>query len=99
VALSFSARVIPAPEVMFRTVGDEALLLNLKSQFYMGLNAVGTRMWILLTEMESVQHGYEALLAEYEVEAEQLRRDLQEFVDELEQNGLIEILPAGKTTL
>jgi hypothetical protein len=95
VSLSFSARVVPAPEVMFRTVGDEAVLLNLKNQLYMGLDAVGTRMWTALAEAESIQQAYDSLLAEYDVEAEQLRRDLQEFLGELKQNGLIEVRSGG----
>jgi len=33
--------------------------LNLKREDYLGLDAVGTRMWTLLTEMDSIQNAYE----------------------------------------
>jgi hypothetical protein len=89
--VSFSMRVTVSPDVMFRIVGDESVLLHLKSEVYMGLDPVGTRMWIALTQSPSIQDAYEALRAEYDVEAEDLRRDLQEFLSKLQENELIEI--------
>jgi hypothetical protein len=92
-ALSFSNGVAAAPEVMFQTVGEESVLLNLKTSLYMGLDPVGTRMWTLLTDADSIQAAYEVLLAEYEVTPEQLRKDLEEFLDKLTEQGLIEARP------
>jgi Coenzyme PQQ synthesis protein D (PqqD) len=86
---SFTTRIAIAPDVMFRIVGDEAVLLNLKSETYLGLDPVGTRMWTLLTESESIQGAYEVLLGEYEVDGQQLRRDLEDFVGKLVENDLV----------
>jgi hypothetical protein len=83
--------VAVAPDVMFRTISDESVLLHLKSEVYLGLDAVGTRMWILLTEAPSIQDAYDVLKKEYEVEAEDLRQDLEEFLAKLQENELIEI--------
>lgn len=93
-ALSFTSRAVPAPDVIIRIVGDEAVLL--KNQLYMGLDAVGTHMWTVVTGAGSIQQAYDSLLAEYNVDVEQLCRDLQEFLGELELNGLIEIRPGGE---
>jgi hypothetical protein len=90
---SFSSRVTAAPDVMCRNVGDEAVLLHLKSEVYLGLDAVGTRMWTLLTELPSIQDAYEVLRTEYDVEPEDLRRDLQAFLGKLQENELIEVQP------
>ena len=46
----FSSRITTAPDVMFRIIGDEAVILNLKSELYLGLNPVGTRFWTALHE-------------------------------------------------
>jgi coenzyme PQQ synthesis protein D (PqqD) len=89
VTTSFAMRIAVAPDVMFRIVGDESVLLNLKSETYLGLDAVGTRMWTLLTGSESIQSAYETLLGEYEVGDQQLRRDLEEFVGKLLENDLV----------
>lgn len=88
-ATSFAKRIAVAPDVMFRTVGEETVLLHLKSETYMGLDPVGTRMWALLTESESIESAYEKLLGEYEVDGPQLRRDLEEFIKKLVENDLI----------
>jgi len=93
--LSFATRVVPAPDVMFRMVGDEIVMLNLKTELYLGSDAVGSRMWTALTESDSIQSAYDSLLSECEVEATELRRDLEEFVGKLLEQRLIEIKPAG----
>jgi hypothetical protein len=90
-ALSFAARVTTSPDVMFRTVGDEAVLLNLKTELYLGLDPVGTRMWDLLTKSASIEEVFNALLSEYDVEAGRLRTELEEFIGKLIEQGLIEV--------
>ena len=52
---SFSARVRVAPDVMFRLVGDEGVLVNLNTERYLGLNEVGTRMWTALGSASRLQ--------------------------------------------
>jgi hypothetical protein len=89
VTTSFARRIAVAPDVMFRVVGDESVLLHLKNEAYLGLDPVGTRMWTLLTESESVEDAYEKLLAEYEVDGPQLRRDIEDFINKLVEHDLI----------
>jgi Coenzyme PQQ synthesis protein D (PqqD) len=81
--VSFSERLTVAPDVLFRLVGDEGVLLNLNTTLYLGLNPVGTRMWNALTSASSIQAAYDTLVAEYEVEPAQLRADLEEFIQRL----------------
>jgi hypothetical protein len=64
-------------------VGEEGVLLNLNTTLYLGLNAVGTRMWSVLGSAGSVQAAYDELLNEYDVEPVRLRSDLTEFIDQL----------------
>jgi hypothetical protein len=90
-ASSFLSRVSPAPDVMFRVVGDEAVILNLKSELYLGLNQVGTRMWTVLQSSPSVEAAYETLLAEFDVEPQCLRQDMNQLLDHMLEQGLIEL--------
>ena len=78
--------------VMVRQLEGEAVLLNLNSESYFGLDDVGTRMWTALTDSESIETAYETLLAEYEVEPEQLQSDLAGFIDKLAEAGLIDVI-------
>ena len=92
VPLSFAARVRPPEGVMVRELGGESVLLNLNTESYFGLDEVGTRMWVVLTAADSIQAAHETLLAEYQVEPEQLSRDLEALVDQLVEHGLAEVL-------
>jgi hypothetical protein len=94
-AVSFTERLRVAPDVLFRLVGDEGVLVNLRTERYLGLNPVGTRMWHVLNSATSIQAAYEELIEEYEVEPTQLRAVLEEFIDELLGQSLVE---AGHVT-
>jgi hypothetical protein len=92
-AISFSERVRVAPDVLFRLVGEEGVLLNLKTELYLGLNTVGTRIWSVVGSASSIQAAYDELLQEYDVEPTKLRADLEEFIDQLLGQKLIEAGP------
>jgi Coenzyme PQQ synthesis protein D (PqqD) len=89
-AISFSARIKVPAHVLVQEIGGESVLLNLENERYFGLDETGTRMWAALTTARSIQSAYDSLLAEYEVDAERLRSDVQELVAKLMENGLVE---------
>lgn len=87
-------------DVVFRDLAGEAVILNLATGIYFGLNEVGTRIWHLITEHGATEKVVETLLAEYEVEEEQLRRDVDDLIRQLMAKGLVrndaeETPPAG----
>jgi hypothetical protein len=89
--VSFSMRLSVPADVLINVIDGQAVLLNLKTERYFGLDEMGTTMWQRLTNADSVESAYAALLAEYEVEPERLRADLTEFTERLIQNGLLEV--------
>jgi hypothetical protein len=94
-SICFSDRVKVAPDVLFRMVSDEAILVNLNTEVYLGLNAVGARMWDVLNSASSIEAAYATLLEEFEVEPQQLRADLEELLGQLLGQKLIEVAPAA----
>lgn len=94
-SVSFSNRARIAPEVMIQEVGGESVLLDLKTERYLGLNEVGTRMWQALSESDSIQAAYETLQAEYDVTPQQLEEDLRDLIDRLLEHELIITEPPG----
>jgi hypothetical protein len=78
-------------DVVFRDLAGEAVILNLATGTYFGLDAVGTRMWHLMAEHGSTEKVVKALLAEYEVEEGQLRRDLNDLIRQLKDKGLVTV--------
>ena len=89
--VSFAQSVSVPTGVLFRELDGEAVLLNLDSEAYLGLDEVGTRMWTVLTTSDSVQAAYETLLAEYDVAPDVLHRDIAKLVRELAAHGLLEL--------
>ena len=82
-------RVTVPAGVMFRDLDGEAVLLELDTGRYYGLNETGTRMWHLLREHGKVETVLQALLEEYDVPEERLRRELLSLVDSLVSQGLL----------
>ena len=76
---------------MMRELSGESVLLDLKSGVYFGLNAVGTRIWTLMTEGESLQDVGRVLGDEFEVQSPALENDLLRFASELCAHGLCHV--------
>ena len=85
----------PSPDVIFRELEGEAVLLDLASGRYFGLNAAGTRIWMLLESGSTVRDAAAALAAEFEADAEQIGRDVEDLVAELTARGLLVAPPAS----
>lgn len=89
--ISMQTRVAPAESVLFRDLDGEAVLLELESGTYFGLDEVGTRFWHVLTAHEQLGEALRALHEEFDVGIEPLRRDLCEFVKSLLARQLVRI--------
>lgn len=89
VVVPFSGALRVPDGVLMRELGREAVVLHLESQSYFGLDEVAARMWVHLVSSPSIQAAWEALLAEFDVEPEVLRSDLEAFVAELVGRGLL----------
>jgi hypothetical protein len=85
-------RRLRVPEdVIHRDLDGEAVILNLKSGTYFGLDPVGTRMWALISDLREPAKVLEALLSEYDVEEDRLRADLDHLIGQLVSHGLLEV--------
>jgi len=86
-----SALRIPA-HISFSVVGEDAFLLNTKTNQYFGVEKVGARLWELLRDGKTLAESYNVILGEYEIDPDQLEQDLLEFLTRLLENGLVEIV-------
>ena len=94
--MSVSAQaIVSIPEdVLFRELDGEAIILNLAKGLYFGLDAVGTRIWMVLDESSSVGRAIEVMTAEYDVDPAVAAQDVLELVSALRDQGLILVNPA-----
>ena len=79
---------IPA-QVLFQKLGQDAVLLNLPTERYFGLDPVGARLWQVLAETHCLETAIQTLLREYAVDEARLRLDIQELVENLVAKGLL----------
>ncbi|MGB3532699.1 MAG: PqqD family protein [Microcoleaceae cyanobacterium] len=70
-------------------LGNEVLILNLKSEEYFGLEWVGAAIWQLISQPRTIQEIRAIILSQYQVEPQQFERDLITFINQLRANGLI----------
>ncbi|PWT95241.1 MAG: PqqD family protein [Blastocatellia bacterium] len=87
--ITFSDCVVVPDGVLISQLQQESVILNLESEAYFGLDDVGTRFLTVLTSSDSIAAAYEKLRAEYDVDAEVLRRDILDLVDKLIDQGLL----------
>lgn len=88
-------RGLRKPEhVVMRELEGEAVLLDLETETYFGLDEVGTRIWSELAAGASVDGACAALQREFEVEPGVLREDIEKLASELLGRGLLELTPA-----
>jgi len=90
-SISFSDRVRVPDEVLISNLQEESVILNLNSERYFGLDDVGTRMFSVLTNSDSIEAAYESLAREYDVDRHELRQDLILLVENLLEQGLVAI--------
>jgi predicted transcriptional regulator len=84
-----SAIVTPSPEVLVQELDGEAVLLNLESERYFGLDDVGTRVWQHLVEYRRLERVCEEMQKEYDVDESTLRGDVLRLVEELIDAGIV----------
>lgn len=88
---NLASQISIPPDVIFRDLDGEAIILNTESGRYYSLDPVGTRFWLLLTRHGRVEPAYRTLLTEYDVSEQELRTDILDLLDELASHGLLHI--------
>ncbi len=78
-----------SPDALFQEIGGEAVILDLASSTYFGLDAIGVRIWQLLQDHPEQATICELLLSEYEVDKALLEQDMEKFIGGLLQAGLV----------
>lgn len=87
--MNLNKTVTCSPDVISQEVSGETVLLDLESECYYGLDAVGTRIWQLIRDNGELRTVYDTLLDEYDVEPSRLQSDLEALITDACARGLI----------
>jgi hypothetical protein len=82
-------RLAPSPDAVESRVGDETVLLHLKSGVYFGLDAMGTRIWTLLKEGLAPAEICARIADDHDVALDTVEADTRRFLGELKDNAII----------
>ncbi len=79
----------PSDDALSRELDGQLVFLQLETEAYFGLDAIGTRMWECLTSAESVAAAVGVLEQEFEVGRAELERDVIELATDLVERRLL----------
>jgi hypothetical protein len=82
-------RFAPSPHAVSVTQGTDTALLDVISERYYTLNAVGTRIWELLTQGTAVTVIIELLAEEYAAPIHAIQEDTWALLTALQKAGLV----------
>ena len=86
-----SSIITASKEQVSSDLAGEVIILGLKSGSYFGLDGVGALIWSLIQKPISVQDIRDAILKNYDVEAERCEEDLMALLEEMAKAELIEV--------
>ena len=84
-------KLVATKEQVSSDLGEDTVILNLKTGIYHGLDAVGARIWNLVQEPKTVSDILNTLLQEYDVEPDRCEREVGVLLQKLADAGLIEV--------
>ena len=85
----FSHPLTPSPDAVESRVGDETVLLHLKSGTYFGLDPMGTRIWTLLREGVAPAEICARIAREFDVEPARVEADARQFLSALKSHDIL----------
>lgn len=83
------SRIQVNADVLCQDLDGEAVLLNLKTGVYFGLDPVGTRVWQLLASHTVLAEILDVMAAEYDVPKERCAEDLIALVNDMQKQELV----------
>lgn len=73
----------PSPDVVFRELQGEAIVLHLGTAIYFGLDEVGARAWQLFAERRTLADVCARLAEEFDAPLDRIERDMVPFLERL----------------
>jgi hypothetical protein len=89
--VNIKSKITLSKNVFAQEIDDETIILDSTTQEYFSLNEIGKVIWSLLEEKNNLEEIKAEMLEMYEVPQEQIEKDLLNFIQALEQKGLIKI--------
>jgi len=87
--MSVNSTIRPNPDVLVQQMGEEYVLLHLRTNRFYQLNATGARFWELLSTAQDPEQIQARLLEEFDVGAGQLADEIERLVGLMQAEDLV----------
>ena len=84
--------------VIWRDLGGDVVILNVETGVYFGLDGSGGHIWRELVKHGSIEKTFGSLKQQFDVESDELRRDLDALVNQFVEKKLVQLIahPKGR---
>lgn len=89
--MNIKSKITLSKNVFAQEIDEETIILDSETQEYFSINEIGKVIWSLIEEKKNLEEIKAEMLDMYEVPEEQIEKDLLNFIQALEQKGLIKI--------
>lgn len=83
--------VIKGDEVVSSIMDNETIMMSIENGEYYGINPVGSQIWEQIKTPRKVADICKIMCREFNVEPEQCRRDVVNFLNQMVEKGIIAI--------
>jgi len=87
--IDINTRLTKNRAIVSNKMDNETVMMSIENGEYYGINPIGSRIWELLDRPAAIADLCESLMEEYDVSAEDCRRDVAEFIGKLLDKDLI----------
>lgn len=85
-------------DVLFTSMGEDAVLLHVQRGDYYSLNRVGARLWMIADGTKSIDDLASLLTEEFEISHEQAVKDIIELVEQFVNEGLVKVVDSPQSS-
>ena len=89
--MNIKSKITLSKNVFAQEIDEETIILDSETQEYFSINEIGKVIWSLIEEKKNLEEIKAEMLDMYEVPEEQIGKDVLNFLQALEQKGLIKI--------
>lgn len=94
--LELNTRLVRNVSLTTAQLDDEVVMLSLETNRYYGLNPIGSRIWELLAQPQTLRQVCDILLTEYDVTQEQCEREVLALAEKMLEQKLAQIAGASR---
>lgn len=87
--LDLSTKLTRSESIVFTSLDDTIVMMDVNEGHYYELDPVATRIWELIDAGSTVEAICDALVDQYEVDPQECRQDTLEFLERAAERGLV----------